>query len=136
MPRRTDLNEHVRASQRTGSIAFTIEHRAEDCVTSRMRIDDGVRNPFGTLQAGAIVWLADVTATILAIGRKEIGPNGEGFPLAVNVQTALIANQREGEITAESRYLKNGRRVVVIRTTVAGEGGRLLAEVTSTHVPA
>src|SRR5512132_2491778 len=100
-----DLQDHIRSPHRTGSIAFTIERREDDCVVSRMRVDDGVRNPFGTVQAGAMIWLADVTASVLAIRRQEIGPEVQGFPLAVDVHTTLISNQREGEITAEARFL-------------------------------
>ncbi len=131
-----DIQERIRSSERSGSIAFTIERREEDRVVSRMPITDGIRNPFGTVQAGALVWLADVTASVLAIGGQELGPRGEGFPLAVGLHVALLANQREGELTAEARFLRKGRRVVVIRTSVLGDGGRVLAEVTSTHVPA
>jgi acyl-coenzyme A thioesterase PaaI-like protein len=32
--------------------------------------------------------------------------------------------------------VKKGRRVSVVRTAVTGENGRLLAEVTTTHIPA
>jgi 1,4-dihydroxy-2-naphthoyl-CoA hydrolase len=131
-----DMNEHIRSPQRAGSIAFTIERREADCVVSRMPVTDGVRNPFGTVQAGALVWLADVTASVLAIGDARIGPEGQGFPLALDLHTTLLANQRDGEITAEARFVRKGRRVLVIRTLVKGEGDRLLAEVTSTHLPA
>lgn len=131
-----DINERIRSPHRTGNLAFSIERREDDCVVSRMPITDGIRNPFGTVQAGAMIWLADVTASVLAIGRQQIGPDGQGFPLAVDLHTTLVANQRDGEISAEARYVRKGRRVIVIRTTVLGDGGRLLAEVTSTHVPA
>jgi 1,4-dihydroxy-2-naphthoyl-CoA hydrolase len=131
-----NINERIRSPERSGSIGFSIVRREDDRVVSRMAVQDGVRNPFGTVQAGAIVWLADVTASVLAIGSDEIGPDGEGFPLAIDLHTTLLANQREGEIEAEARYLRRSRRVIVIRTTVTGDGGRVLAEVTSTHVPA
>jgi 1,4-dihydroxy-2-naphthoyl-CoA hydrolase len=131
-----DIQEHIRSPNRSGSIAFTIERRDDDRVVSRMPITDGIRNPFGTVQAGAMIWLADVTASVLALGDQQLGPAGEGFPLAVDVHTTLLANQREGELTAEARFLKKGRRVVVVRTAVLGEGGKVLAEVTTTHVPA
>ncbi len=131
-----DINDLVRSTQRTGSMAFIIERRDEECVVSRMPVTDGVRNPFGTVQAGALIWLADVTASVLAIGAERIGPEGQGFPLAVDLHTTLLANQRDGEITAEARFVRRGRRVIVIRTTLRGVEGRLLAEVTSTHVPA
>lgn len=83
-----------------------------------------------------MIWLADVTASVLAIGSKEIGADGKGFPLAVDLHTTLIGNQRDGEIKAEARFVRKGRRIIVIRTRIIGNEERLLAELTSTHIPA
>ncbi len=80
--------------------------------------------------------LADVTATLLALSQVELDPDGKGFPLAINVNTSLLGNQREGEIKAEARFVRNGKRVTVVRTRVTGAHGRLLAEITTTHIPA
>jgi hypothetical protein len=33
-------------------------------------------------------------------------------------------------------FVKRGRRLSVVRTTVTGAGGKLLADVTTSHVPA
>jgi len=131
-----NIKDHISSSRRSGTIDFVIEERREDCVVSTMLITEGVRNPFGTVQAGALIWLADVTASVLAIGTREIGPAGEGFPLAVDLHTTLIGNQREGTVRAEARFVREGQTVIVIRTRVTGEEGRLLAEVTSTHIRA
>ena len=128
--------DRISSPKRSGSLEFFIEERKEDRVTSRMPVTPGALNPFGTIQAGAMIWLADVTATVLAIGGMEIGENGEGFPLAINIYTNLLGNQRDGEIRAEARFVRKGKRVSVIRTQVTGTGGRLLAEVTTNHVPA
>ena len=83
-----------------------------------------------------MLWLADVTATVLALQNAKLGPDGKGFPLAINLNTSLLGNQRNGEIRAEARFVRSGKRVTVIRTRVTGAQGRLLAEVTTTHVPA
>jgi uncharacterized protein (TIGR00369 family) len=130
------LEEHIRSSRRSGHIDFSIEERREDCVISRMPISEGVRNPLGLVQAGAMIWLADVTASVLAIGTRKIGPDGKGFPLAVDLHVTLLGNQRDGEIQAEARFIRKGERLLVIRTRLTGEENRLLAEVTSTHIPA
>ena len=131
-----DIQDHIRSSKRTGHIEFHIEERRDDCVISRMVVAEGILNPFGVVQAGALVWLADVTATVLAIGTQGIGPDGKGFPLAVDLHTTLVGNQREGEIRAEARFVRKSRRLMVIRTRITGQEGRLLAELTSTHIPA
>jgi acyl-coenzyme A thioesterase PaaI-like protein len=56
--------------------------------------------------------------------------------LAININANLLGNQRGGDIFAEARFVRKGKRVTVIRTRVTGDKGRLLAEVTTTHVPA
>ncbi len=131
-----NIQEHLNTAKRTGELEFTIEERREDCVVSRMPVGKGALNPFGTVQAGALLWFADVTATVLAIGTSELGEKGQGFPLAINLNANLLSNQRSGEIFAEARFVRKGKRVTVVRTRVTGDGGRLLAEVTTTHVPA
>jgi 1,4-dihydroxy-2-naphthoyl-CoA hydrolase len=69
-------------------------------------------------------------------GKTKISPDGKGFPLAIDLHTSLLGNQRQGEITAKARFVRSGKRVTVVRTRVTGDKGRLLAEVTTTHVPA
>jgi 1,4-dihydroxy-2-naphthoyl-CoA hydrolase len=131
-----DIQDHIRSSRKSGHIEFYIEERSDDCVISRMPVAEGILNPFGVVHAGALVWLADVTATVLAIGGQGVAPDGKGFPLAVDLHTTLLGNQREGEIRAEARFVRKGRRLMVIRTRITGQAGRLLAELTSTHIPA
>jgi 1,4-dihydroxy-2-naphthoyl-CoA hydrolase len=131
-----DIFEKIAESRKTGEIEFFIKERKTDRVISIMPVKEGILNPFGTVQAGAMLWLADVTATALALQNVELGPNGTGFPLAINLNTSLLGNQRSGEIRAEARFVRSGKRVTVIRTRVTGTRGRLLTEVTTTHVPA
>ena len=130
------IQEHVDRKRRTGDIEFFIEQRGEDCVVSRMPISQGALNPFGTIHAGAMLWLADVTATVLAIGDAQLGEQGQGFPLAINLAANLLGNQRGGEVRAEARFVRKGKRVTVVRTQVIGDNDRLLAEVTTNHIPA
>ena len=93
-------------------------------------------NPAGIVHAGAMIWLADVTATVLARGAFESGADGKGFPLAVDLHAALLRNTRSGQIVAEARFVRRGRRVSVVRTRVTGEDGNLLVEIMTTHIPA
>ncbi len=131
-----NIYDKIASSRKTGEIEFFIKERRADCVISIMPVKDGILNPFGTVHAGAMLWLADVTATVLALENADLGPDGKGFPLAISLNTSLLGNQRQGEIRAEARFVRSGKRVTVIRTRVTGAQGRLLAEVTTTHVPA
>jgi uncharacterized protein (TIGR00369 family) len=117
-------------------IRFTIDDRSAELVRGRMPIGDGVLNPFGTVHAGALLWFADVVATVLAIGDTEIGPDGKGFPLAVTLNAQLLGNRRAGTLVAEARPLRRGKRLIVVRTEVKDDAGALLLDVTTTHIPA
>jgi uncharacterized protein (TIGR00369 family) len=119
-----------------GAIVFTITERSEELVVGAMPVRPGVLNPYGVVHAGALLWFADVCATSLALGGAETGPGKSGFPLAIDLHAAFLANQREGVLEARATFVKRGRRVSVVRTTVSGAGGRVLADVTTTHVPA
>ena len=131
-----NIYQKIAESRKRGEIQFSIKERKADCVISIMPVKEGILNPFGTVHAGAMLWMADVTATVLALENVELGADGKGFPLAINLNTSLLGNQGKGEIRAEARFVRSGKRVSVIRTLVTGAQGRLLAEVTTTHVPA
>ncbi|HLJ62889.1 MAG TPA: PaaI family thioesterase [Stellaceae bacterium] len=118
-----------------GALDFTVTERAADCVRARMKVGPGILNPFGTVHAGALIWLADVAATTLALGDTRLGPGGAGFPLAIDLHAVLLGNLREGEVIAEARFVRQGKRVSVVRTRVTSDDGRLLLELTSSHIP-
>ena len=118
-----------------GQIAFTIVEADAEHVRAVMPVTAGILNPFGTIHAGAMIWFADVAATRLAIGDTELGPDGKGFQLAIDLHAALVGNQRNGELVAEARFVRRGKRVTVVRTRVTGAEGRLLLDMTTTHVP-
>jgi 1,4-dihydroxy-2-naphthoyl-CoA hydrolase len=85
----------------------------------------------GLFHAGALLALADSTATSLCISAAD--PEGtfdpSRFPLAVQLSANLIRNTGAGTVTAEARLLHKGR------TTMVRDGqGRLLVAVTSTHL--
>jgi 1,4-dihydroxy-2-naphthoyl-CoA hydrolase len=101
-----------------------------------MPVQPGILNPFGVAHAGAMLWFADVCATVLAFGGIEMAPGASGFPLAINLNAAFLGNQKDGAFTATAQYIKKGRSLSVVRTTVTGDGGRLIADVTTSHVPA
>jgi uncharacterized protein (TIGR00369 family) len=97
----------------------------------------GIMNPFGTIHAGAMIWFADVAATLCAIGGLDhIDDEGRGFPLAIDLHRVLVGNQSEGELKAVARSVRRGSHVTVVRTEVTGNQGRLLIDMTTTHVPA
>lgn len=117
-----------------GSIAFTIVEQGPDQVVSEMPVTAGIKNPFGVAHAGALLWFADVTATVLVLGKPDATAGMQGFPLAIALNANFLANQADGQFTATSVFVKKGRTVSVVRTTVTGAGGKLVADVTTSHV--
>ena len=117
-----------------GSIEFTVTEHAEDRVVTEMPIGPGIKNPFGVVHAGALLWFADVTATLLVKGPTETSPGMSGFPLAISLNANFLGNQSEGSLKALATFVKRGRTVSVVRTGVYGAGDRLLADVTTSHV--
>ncbi len=105
------------------------------CIAARIRIQPHHANPTGVVNGGVILSLADNLATGMA-GRAYHEKTGENaFMVGVDLHAVMLSNQQGGEIRAESRVVRTGRRVTVIRTTVTGDDGAPLAEITTTHVP-
>ena len=68
-----------------GSIEFSIVERSDNRVISEMPIRAGIKNPFGVAHVGAILWFADVTATVLIMGSEQPSEGMKGFPLAITL---------------------------------------------------
>src|SRR5580700_4390458 len=119
-----------------GTIEFSITEQSADKVVGEMPVQAGILNPFGIAHAGAMLWIADVCATVLANGRTEVAPGAAGFPLGVSLNANIIANQNEGVFKATSVFVRRVRQLSVVRTTITGKEGRLIADVTTSHIPA
>ena len=117
-----------------GNIAFTVVEATTDRVVSEMPVHGGIKNPFGTVHAGAMIWFADVTATVLAMGSSQATEGMKGFPLAITLNASLVGNQTSGTLKAVATFVKRGRSVSVVRTLVTGADDKLLADITTNHV--
>lgn len=132
-----NVNERLAEDRWSGGLAITIESREPDLVVATMTVTDAARNAFGTVHAGALIWLGDIAATLCAVGDPDsVRENGEGFPLAVDLHTVLLGNERDGKLTARSTAIKRGRKLIVVRTLVTGPTDRLLIDMTTTHLGA
>ena len=117
-----------------GTIEFSIIEHQPDRVVAEMPITAGMKNPFGAVHAGAILWFADVSATMLVLGPGQTSEGMKGFPLAVNLNANFAANQSEGTFRAVATFVKRGRTVSIVRTLVHGKDDRLITDVTTNHV--
>ena len=107
----------------------------EGCVAAEIEIEPHHCNPTGAINGGVFLSLADNLATGCA-NRAYFDKTGERrFLVGIDVHAVMLSNQQGGRIRAESRVVRVGRRVTVVRTVVTGTDGKPLAEVTTTHVP-
>lgn len=119
-----------------GNIAFDIVEQTSERVVAEMPIQPGILNPYGSVNAGAILWFADVTATILVLGPSRPTEGMAGFPLCITLNANFISNQKDGTLRAVSTFVKKGKNLQVVRTIVYGKSDRLIADVTTNHVAA
>ena len=101
---------------------------------AQLEVHPGVKTRTGHVHAGAMIALADTTATYLAVAAIE-GSYFDlaRFPVAIGLSSQLVGNVQEGFIQAESKVVHGGRTLVVVETRVTSGDGRLLALVNSTH---
>jgi 1,4-dihydroxy-2-naphthoyl-CoA hydrolase len=117
-----------------GTIDFDIVERTPERVVAEMPIASGILNPFGVAHAGALLWFADVAATVLVKGPGDASEGMKGFPLAISLNANFLGNQKEGTFKATSVFVKKGKTVSVVRTAVTGADDKLIADVTTSHV--
>ena len=99
-----------------------------------MPILAGIKNAFGVVHVGAILWFADVTATVLVIDSDHVSEGMKGFPLAITLNANFVGNQKDGMLKAVSSFVKRGKTVSTVRTMVYGANEKLIADVTTNHV--
>ena len=117
-----------------GSIRFSILEKTNDKVIGEMPIHSGIKNSYGVVHVGAMLWFADVCATALVLESPQVAEGGKGFPLAINLNVNFASNQSAGTFKAVSSFVKRGKTVNIVRTMVFGEGDKLIADVTTNHV--
>ncbi len=117
-------------------MGLRITEATDEYVRAVVEIQRHHQNPTGAIHGGVFVSLADNVATAMANRAHRAIDGDDRFMVGIDLHASMIANQQGGTITFEARPVRVGRRVAFIRTTVTGDGGRVLAEVTTTHVPA
>ena len=88
----------------------------------------------GLFHAGAIIALADETATAAAMW--ETNPTGEFtpelFPLTLQLSVNLLRNTNHGTLTAEAQVVHRGRTTIVVDVKVTDDQQRLIAAMVAT----
>ncbi len=101
---------------------------------AKLKMSPAVTQPTGLFHGGAIVALADTTATSACIA--EINPDGDNrpdlFPLTIQISSNFVRNTKEGGLVADAGIIHHGRTTMVVGVRVADERGRLVANVVAT----
>jgi 1,4-dihydroxy-2-naphthoyl-CoA hydrolase len=88
----------------------------------------------GRFHAGAIIALADETATAAAMW--ETNPTGdfrpELFPLTLQMSANLMRNTDRGTLVAEAEIVHRGRTTLVVDVRVSDDRQRLVAKLVAT----
>ena len=101
-----------------------------------LTFSERVQQLTGVFHAGALITLADTTATYACLYWTNGNLNGPGhpFPLTIQLSTNLIRNTNAGTVRAEALPVHQGRTTLVVETRVTDADARLLAVVTTTHL--
>ena len=102
---------------------------------AKIEIQEHHKNPTGNINGGVIISLADNLSTGCAGHHWSQKFDDQGFMVGIDLHAVMLANQQGGTIIARSEPVRVGKRVTVIRTIVSGSDDRVLAEITTTHIP-
>ena len=101
---------------------------------AELEVGPGVMTRTGYVHAGAMMSLADTSATYLAVAHiKGSYDDLDRFPVAIGLSSQIVSNVQEGTIRAESQVVHGGRTLIVVETRVTSGDGRLLEMVNTTQ---
>lgn len=90
----------------------------------------------GVLHAGALLTLADTTATFGSMywSSGTLDGSAAPFPFTIQLSTNFLRNTNHGTVRAEATPVHRGRTTMVVETRLSDADGRLLIVVTTTHL--
>ena len=90
----------------------------------------------GVLHAGALLTLADTTATLASMywSSGTLDGSAAQFPFTIQLSTNFLRNTNHGTVRAEATPVHRGRTTMVVETRLSDAEGRLLIVVTTTHL--
>ena len=126
----TDRNEFEYESPFAELLEMRPQSSADGVGVATMTVQDKHRQNAGVVQGGIIVTLADYAFHLAVESLLQPGQSSVTIELKVN----FIAPARDGKITAASKVVSSGRRVVVCDVDVTGPDGSLIAKGMGTYL--
>jgi uncharacterized protein (TIGR00369 family) len=112
-----------------GKLGIEIDGAAPERVSGRLAWAADLCTTAGLMHGGALMALADSLGGICAFLNL---PAGAGTA-TISSSTNMLRGVREGEVSAETRPLHVGRRVIVVQTELRDSRERLVAQVIQTQ---
>ncbi len=109
---------------------------SDERAISEMTFAQHLRQVTGVFHAGALIALADTTATYASLYwlNSARANSKESFPFTIQLSTNFIRNTDRGTVRAEAVPIHHGRTTLVVETRITDTTDRLLAVVTTTHL--
>jgi 1,4-dihydroxy-2-naphthoyl-CoA hydrolase len=107
-------------------LGLEIEAAAPEEVVGRMAWREEICTAGGVLHGGALMAMADTIGAVCAFLNL---PSGAGTA-TISSSTNMLRAVRQGVVTGTARPLHAGRSVIAVRTDLADDQGRLVAQVT------
>lgn len=111
-------------------LGIDVLHSAKEEVRGRLEWQASRCTAGGALHGGLLMALADTTGATVAFLNL---PAGAGGTTTVESKTNFLRAVREGHVTAVSRPLHVGRRIIVVETELRDDDDRLVAKVTQSQ---
>jgi 1,4-dihydroxy-2-naphthoyl-CoA hydrolase len=109
-----------------GRTGIVIDSAGPGQVTGRLAWAGELCTTGGVLHGGALMTLADTLGGVCAFLNL---PEGAGTA-TISSSTNFLRAVRDGEVTGTCQPLNVGRSVIVVRTELRDDSGRLVAQVT------
>jgi uncharacterized protein (TIGR00369 family) len=127
----TRLIDKVFPHVHEGSGRLIIEHVGENVATLRMLADPSMIRPGGTVSGPSMFKLADLAVYAAVLAR--LGEDGIEA-VTTNMTMNFLKRPAPGDIVAQVRMLKFGRRLAVADVTMTSEGSaEIIAHATGTY---
>ena len=130
MSKEPDQNEFKYESPFAELLEMRRRSSADGVGVATMTVQDKHRQDAGVVQGGIIVTLADYAFHLAVESILQPGQSSVTIELKVN----FIAPAIDGELTATSKVVSAGRRVVVCDVDVTGQDGSLIAKGMGTYL--
>lgn len=119
-----------------GLVGVRLLEVSNEHAIAEMAFTENLRQLTGVFHAGALITLADTTATFACLYWLNGALNGPQapFPFTIQLSTNFIRNTGDGTVRAEALPVHRGQTTQVVETRVTDANQRLLIAVTTTHL--